>query len=44
MNKQEDFQNLALAKLLQERGVRSGFEQQGGYLGPLLGHSPDALD
>ena len=43
MNKQEEFQKGALAKLLKERGG-SGFEQRGGYLGPLLGHSPNALD
>ncbi len=30
MNKQEDFQNRALAKLLSERGVAADFEQRGG--------------
>ena len=30
MNKQEDFQNRALAKLLTERGVEADFEQRGG--------------
>ena len=30
MNKQEDFQNRALAKLLQERGISADFEQRSG--------------
>ena len=30
MNKEEDFQNRALAKLLTERGVRADFEQRSG--------------
>ena len=30
MNKQEDFQNKALAQLLEERGVPADFEQRGG--------------
>ena len=30
MNKQEDFQNRALAKLLTERGIPADYEQRGG--------------
>ena len=30
MNKQEEFQNRALANLLTERGVKADFEQRGG--------------
>ena len=30
MNKQEEFQNRALARLLRERGIHADFEQRGG--------------
>ena len=30
MNEQEDFQNRAMAKLLQERGISADFEQRSG--------------